>query len=41
MLGLPVARQLKNDGFNVTILTTDIDRARARLGNGLRWRMAM
>ena len=33
MLGLPVALQLKNDGFDVTILTTDIDRAGARLGD--------
>ena len=35
MLGLPVALQLKNDGFDVTILTTDIDRAGARLGDEL------
>lgn len=33
MLGLPVARQLKNDSFQVTILTTNIDQAQARLGD--------
>jgi uncharacterized protein YbjT (DUF2867 family) len=33
MLGLPVAQQLKIDGYQVTILTTNIDRARARLGD--------
>ncbi|MCD6250434.1 MAG: NAD(P)H-binding protein [candidate division Zixibacteria bacterium] len=33
MLGLPVARQLKDDSFQVTILTTNIDQARTRLGD--------
>jgi len=33
MLGLPVARQLKEDGYQVTILTTDVDRTQARLGD--------
>ena len=27
MLGLPIARQLKDDSFQVTILTTNIDQA--------------
>jgi uncharacterized protein YbjT (DUF2867 family) len=33
MLGLPVARRLKEDGFEVTILTTNPEAARARLGS--------
>lgn len=33
MLGLPVARQLQEDGYLVTILTSNIDRSQARLGD--------
>ena len=33
MLGLPVARKLKSDGFDVTIMTTDPGRATQQLGN--------
>ncbi|MCP4685981.1 MAG: SDR family oxidoreductase, partial [bacterium] len=33
MLGLPVAQKLKADGFQVTIMTTDPDRAKARIGS--------
>ena len=36
MLGLPVAHQLKEDGFDVTILTTNMEAARARLGDAFR-----
>jgi uncharacterized protein YbjT (DUF2867 family) len=32
MLGLPVARKLKEDGFEVTIMTTDTERAGQKLG---------
>lgn len=34
MLGLPVARKLKEDGFKVTIMTTDTTRALAKVGPG-------
>ncbi len=33
-LGLPVAEKLKEDGFRVTILTTDPDKAKAKVGEG-------
>jgi len=33
MLGLPVAQQLKADSFDVTILTTNRDRARGQVGD--------
>jgi len=35
MLGWPVARKLKEDGFQVTIMSTDPDRARALVGEDL------
>lgn len=33
MLGRPVAEQLHNDGFNVTVMTTSIDKARTIFGD--------
>ena len=33
LAGLPVARRLKQDGFDVTIMTTNVERARAKLGD--------
>ncbi len=33
LLGLPVARQLKDDGYHVTLLTSNLDRSQARLGD--------
>jgi uncharacterized protein YbjT (DUF2867 family) len=36
MLGLPVARQLKADGLDVTVLTSNLERTRTRLGNEFR-----
>jgi len=36
MLGLPVARKLHEDGFDVTIMTTDPVRTRARVGQDFR-----
>jgi NADH dehydrogenase len=37
MLGLPLARRLKSDGFEVAILTTGPERARARFGDEFQW----
>ncbi len=33
MLGLPVAKQLKKDGFDVSVMSTDVDKARGKLGD--------
>ncbi|MFC1849319.1 SDR family oxidoreductase [candidate division CSSED10-310 bacterium] len=37
MLGEPVARRLVADGFSVRVLHRDLDRARARLGDGFEY----
>lgn len=36
MLGLPVARQLKADGFEVTVMSSNVDRAQTLLGTEFR-----
>ena len=33
MLGLPVARQLKADGLDVTIMSSNVARAREKIGD--------